>query len=249
MLHFSNFYKFLLSVKMGIYSDTDGYDKKQNGHEHRNEKSGCLSGANSSNSTASSSSSAPLPLLNMSAPTFAISSLVFLLLATFASLQFYLPKAASSCLCPKVVGCGGHIIGDAARPYNASTIGRPKPLADGRVQYQIAVVSDLDHDSKFEGKKDTWRSFLRRGRLLFHPELQTVQVNWDHQQQQQEKGKGNAAGDSGSTDSLYSQLSMGGRAMELSDLTVFDGRLLTVDDRTGVIYRLITYTVKLKYEK
>ena len=55
-------------------------------------------------------------------------------------------------------------------------------------------------------------------------------------------------------DSLFSQLSAGGRAMEfvwaiilaikvcifrLSDLAVFDGHLLTVDDRTGVIYRFL----------
>uniref|UniRef100_A0A915HJ12 Uncharacterized protein n=1 Tax=Romanomermis culicivorax TaxID=13658 RepID=A0A915HJ12_ROMCU len=27
--------------------------------------------------------------------------------------------------------------------------------------------------------------------------------------------------------------------MELSDLKVFDGRLLTIDDRTGVVYKII----------
>ena len=31
---------------------------------------------------------------------------------------------------------------------------------------------------------------------------------------------------------------MGGRGLELSELVTFDGRLLTVDDRTGIIYQL-----------
>lgn len=35
---------------------------------------------------------------------------------------------------------------------------------------------------------------------------------------------------------LSSQLGMKGRGMELSELVTFDGRLLTVDDRTGLVY-------------
>lgn len=37
---------------------------------------------------------------------------------------------------------------------------------------------------------------------------------------------------------IVSQLASGGRAMELSDLAVFDGKLVTVDDRTGILYHL-----------
>lgn len=33
-------------------------------------------------------------------------------------------------------------------------------------------------------------------------------------------------------------LSQGGRGMELSELVVFDGKLLSFDDRTGVIYQI-----------
>lgn len=39
-----------------------------------------------------------------------------------------------------------------------------------------------------------------------------------------------------SVDALYSRLSYGGRGLELSELVVYDGRLLAVDDRTGVVY-------------
>lgn len=37
---------------------------------------------------------------------------------------------------------------------------------------------------------------------------------------------------------LFSQLAAGGRSMELSDLKVFNGRLLSIDDRTGIIYAI-----------
>lgn len=37
---------------------------------------------------------------------------------------------------------------------------------------------------------------------------------------------------------LVSPFSSGGRSMELSDLVIFDGNLLTVDDRTGIIYKI-----------
>ncbi|KAF7633635.1 hypothetical protein Mgra_00006943 [Meloidogyne graminicola] len=148
---------------------------------------------------------------------FAVAALIVSLLVAFFSLQYYLPKAAiySNQYFCNTYGLNG-------RPYNSSSIGHPKYLPDGRIQYAITVVSDLDHDSKFDGKKNTWRSFLKHGNLYFHPDLLTAQVEWNYDE--------NIV--------LYSQLSSGGRAMELSDLAVFDGHLLTVDDRTGIIYKI-----------
>jgi soluble calcium-activated nucleotidase 1 len=40
-----------------------------------------------------------------------------------------------------------------------------------------------------------------------------------------------------STYNYTSNLNYGGRGMELSDLKVFDGRLLAVDDKTGIVFR------------
>ena len=37
---------------------------------------------------------------------------------------------------------------------------------------------------------------------------------------------------------LKSSLSNGGRGMELSELVVFNGKLYSVDDRTGVVYQI-----------
>lgn len=37
---------------------------------------------------------------------------------------------------------------------------------------------------------------------------------------------------------MKSSLSNGGRGMELSELVVFNGKLYSVDDRTGVVYQI-----------
>jgi hypothetical protein len=41
---------------------------------------------------------------------------------------------------------------------------------------------------------------------------------------------------------LHSRLAEAGRAMELSDLSFFDGRLMTMDDRTGVVFEILNGT-------
>ena len=42
--------------------------------------------------------------------------------------------------------------------------------------------------------------------------------------------------DQGDETQLQSALATGGRGMELSELVVFNGKLYSVDDRTGVVY-------------
>lgn len=85
--------------------------------------------------------------------------------------------------------------------------------------YRIAIVSDLDHDSKLADKKDTWHSLMKTGSFYWNPTNNFLSVIWDDR-----------------TVTLSSSLSMKGRGMELSELVTFDGRLLSFDDRTGMIY-------------
>ncbi|KAM0728785.1 Soluble calcium-activated nucleotidase 1 [Formica fusca] len=85
--------------------------------------------------------------------------------------------------------------------------------------YRIAIVSDLDHDSKLADKRDTWHSLMKTGSLYWNPTTNFLSVIWDDR-----------------TVILSSSLSMKGRGMELSELVTFDGRLLSFDDRTGMIY-------------
>ena len=73
----------------------------------------------------------------------------------------------------------------------------------------------MDHHSKVGNKSNHWHSFLKRGRLVVDDQLTKAEVKWD------EAGEGIE---------LYSQISAGGRGMELSDLVFFDGHLLTVDE-------------------
>ncbi|VDO55030.1 unnamed protein product [Haemonchus placei] len=104
--------------------------------------------------------------------------------------------------------------------YNHSQIHNTRTLKDGTVEIDLLAVTDLDHDSKVSNKK--WTSFAKYGVLRISPDHAKVSVTW----------KAN------SDFSLSTQISSGGRAMELSDLVVFDGRLLVGDDRTGLIYEI-----------
>lgn len=101
------------------------------------------------------------------------------------------------------------------RTYPTST---PIKTSKG-ITYRIAIVSDLDHDSKLADKKDMWHSLMRTGSLYWNSNNNFLSVIWDDR-----------------TIVLSSSLAMKGRGMELSELVTFDGRLLAFDDRTGMIY-------------
>ena len=90
------------------------------------------------------------------------------------------------------------------------------------MKYRIAVISDLDTDSKVNDKKNLWQSYLKLGYLTWDDQSEAVTIDWDKSD----------------PEVLTSSLSIGGRGMELSDLAVFNGHLYTVDDRTGVVYKI-----------
>uniref|UniRef100_A0A3P8RWK2 Soluble calcium-activated nucleotidase 1 n=2 Tax=Amphiprion percula TaxID=161767 RepID=A0A3P8RWK2_AMPPE len=95
----------------------------------------------------------------------------------------------------------------------------PERTAQG-TRYRIAVIADLDTSSRSD-QKLTWFSYMRRGYLLVSQSGDKVAVEWD-------------------TDRvvLESHLSEKGRGMELSELVVFNGKLYSVDDRTGIVYHI-----------
>ncbi|CAL4068317.1 unnamed protein product [Meganyctiphanes norvegica] len=96
-----------------------------------------------------------------------------------------------------------------------------KYSARGYVKYHIAVISDLDENSKHPTEKNTWMSYLKKGILTVNVDSQIVTVEWEKE-----------------LIPLKSQLSYGGRGMELSELIIFNGKLYAVDDRTGIIYEV-----------
>ncbi|XP_012271551.1 apyrase isoform X1 [Orussus abietinus] len=104
--------------------------------------------------------------------------------------------------------------------YNKTYPLTPPIRTSTRVSYRIAIVSDLDHDSKSTENKNMWFSMLKKGWLVWNFKNE-ISVSWDED-----------------TTKLMSTLGMKGRGMELSELVTFDGRLITVEDRTGLVYFL-----------
>jgi len=86
-------------------------------------------------------------------------------------------------------------------------------------KFRIAVVADLDTDSKVG---EEWVSYLHYGYLTISDRMDRVSVSWD---------KGEVE--------LKGKLASGGRGMELSELQVYNGMLVTLDDRTGVVYSVL----------
>ncbi|KJH48458.1 Apyrase [Dictyocaulus viviparus] len=104
------------------------------------------------------------------------------------------------------------------RTYNTTKFG------NGTEIYRLLVVTDMDKFAK-TATDWTWRAVTREGRLQLvkdHETLRNVTITWKR----------------GSDRNLTTQLNMKGRAMELSDLLEFDGRLLSPDDKTGMIYEI-----------
>lgn len=93
---------------------------------------------------------------------------------------------------------------------------------EGTYTYRIGLIADLDKNSRV-GKSDSWKSYLKKGFLSFNAEKAYVSVSWDTTEPV----------------TLESSYSLKGRGMELSELVTFNGRILTFDDRTGIVYELL----------
>lgn len=120
-----------------------------------------------------------------------------------------------------------------ASAYNATyPLTRPEILSGRQVRYRIALIADLDLDSKSQSMHanssssssapvvSSWHSFLLKGHLTFNPDEESVHIEWGERQR------------------LTSLLSSSGRGMELSELSVFNGKLYSCDDRTGIVYQI-----------
>lgn len=108
-----------------------------------------------------------------------------------------------------------------AGKYNSTYPFTPLERVGGSTRYRIAIVEDPDKGSRIE-QEDKWQSRLKYGYLtISDPPTLSASVSWDKDEVL-----------------LSSSLGSGGRGMELSELTVYNGHLVTVDDRTGVVYRV-----------
>ena len=82
------------------------------------------------------------------------------------------------------------------------------------VHFRIGTVADRDENSKID--EVTWGSVLKTGTLVVHSD-RTMSVVWDKEEIP-----------------LTSHISEKGRGVELSELIVFNGKIYTIDDRSGI---------------
>lgn len=66
-------------------------------------------------------------------------------------------------------------------------------------------------------------SYLKKGYLSYSPKKKTVVISFDHNEPIK----------------LKTNFALKDRGMELSELVVFNGKLLTFDDRTGMVFEII----------
>jgi len=93
------------------------------------------------------------------------------------------------------------------------------------LRFRIGIITDLDLNSKTSAGK--WMSYMRRGNLFLQykkdePQLSKVTIEWEH----------------GEPHIIKSGINEDDRGMELSELVVFNGKLYSCDDRTGIVYEL-----------
>jgi len=100
----------------------------------------------------------------------------------------------------------------------------PIVLPDGSVKYRIAIISDLDENSVSPNESFTWISYFKKGYLTYTPENKNISIEWDDSM-----NKGNQ---------IKSHLSENGRGSELSELVTYNANLITLDDKTGLVYSI-----------
>ena len=126
------------------------------------------------------------------------------------------PREESPCVSRDVA----HKFGVENCRVNYGQLSKPT-IHSNWIEYRIAIVADLDEEkSKVPDKKNKWRSFYKEGVLRKHYSGE-YSVAWDSEK-----------------DVLMTQIAEKGRGLELSELAVFNEKLYTVDDRTGIVYQI-----------
>jgi len=116
---------------------------------------------------------------------------------------------------PGVHGNAYKFWGGAVRPGEFSV--KSSVISDS--EWHVAAVADLDKRSKHEDEKK-WFSILTPA-ILKRTSSNSYTISWKPETK------------------IYTKHNEGGRGMELSELTVYDGRLLSFGDRTGIVFEFL----------
>lgn len=113
--------------------------------------------------------------------------------------------------------------------------------------FKIGLIADLDTNSKRNSKKDEFSSFFMTGFVTISSIHTTFEFKWDSEVKEIISGyslKGKLIYYSRAVQILiiffiavYLHYFLG-RGMELSELVTFNGKLLTFDDRTGIVFEI-----------
>ena len=83
--------------------------------------------------------------------------------------------------------------------------------------FKLGLVADLDLNNK-DDMANTWFSYFKTGNFIISHDNRVINVEFNK------------------PIVIKSSFSNNGRGMELSELVVFNGKLFSIDDRTGIIY-------------
>lgn len=149
-------------------------------------------------------------------------TLVLVLLYVLASKNSHLNEDADGGAESKFIAKYSYdIYRDGARKEYDTRYPLTSPLINSRDHsrtYRLLAVADLDTSSKLESK---FVSYLLDGRLTISDDLKEARVQFDSKPNE-----------------VSSQYAYADRGMELSELVVFNGKLYSCDDRTGIIYEI-----------
>eukprot|EP01029_Cantina_marsupialis_P001877 TRINITY_DN116_c2_g1_i1.p1 TRINITY_DN116_c2_g1~~TRINITY_DN116_c2_g1_i1.p1 ORF type:complete len:377 (+),score=104.21 TRINITY_DN116_c2_g1_i1:93-1223(+) len=107
-------------------------------------------------------------------------------------------------------------IGNPWRPLDESLLTMP-PTVKSPIRF--AMVADKDHAAKSKDE-NKWNSVLKIGHLHFNEELTEFKVDFIDELP------------------LSTSFSDGKRGLELSELVMYNNKLYTMDDRTGIVFEL-----------
>ncbi|KAK6752228.1 hypothetical protein RB195_003571 [Necator americanus] len=125
-----------------------------------------------------------------------------------------------------ICGCSArNVAQDRSKPGKNKIIPRSitkTAHSNGSITYNLLAITDMDEEGREAKDKYNWRAVTRKGTLTISKDKKTVTVEWLK----------------GSDQNVTSGLNYKGRAMELSDLSEYNGHLLSPDDKTGMLYEI-----------
>lgn len=123
--------------------------------------------------------------------------------------------------------------------YN-NTYPLTKAITDisGSITYRIGMVADLDTNSKIDSNGiNSWRSLFKKGYLTWNGGNSEIDIT-DGTDRSDASSPITIQWDANPPNTLETQFSLKERGLELSELVTFNGKLLSFDDRTGLVYEL-----------